>query len=222
MSYKSCFPRRSSIDAWFSNCKCIRMMSYWYFQVCKLPLTKTGCQEQSSEPKYTPKPSSSSGGWSQWLDWSLTQVWYAWDGKCWGRHGPFFPEPTHTAAFVFTVPIISYALGNSGCKRVLSGYHVNMPTALKKKEKESSSWNYWKLAPFGLVIPCMEYHPTVRSWAHPQCTPSGKCESWQPDRPVHRASSLYNHPAQLQPLKDKTNYINNLAELQSSGELKHA
>lgn len=92
MSYKSCFPRRSSINAWFSNCKCIRMMSHWYFQVGKLPSTKTGCQEQSSEPKYTPKPSSCSGGCSQWLDWSLAQVWYVWDGKRWGRHSPLFPR----------------------------------------------------------------------------------------------------------------------------------
>ena len=40
ISYKSCFPRRSSISAWFSKCKCIRMISYWYIQVSKLPSTK--------------------------------------------------------------------------------------------------------------------------------------------------------------------------------------
>ena len=49
--------------------------------------------------------------------------------------------------------------------------------------------------------------------------PSGKCESWQPDRPVHRVGNLYDHPAQLQPLEDKTNYMNNLMELNSVGNL---
>ena len=37
-------------------------------------------------------------------------------------------------SFVFTVPTLSHALENSGCKRVLSGYHVNMPSAFKKGE----------------------------------------------------------------------------------------
>ena len=93
---------------------------------------------------------------------------------------------------------------------------------LKKEKVSSSLGNYWKLVPFGPVIPCVGYHPADGSWAHPQCTPSGKCESWQPDRPVHRVGNLYNHPAQLQPLEDKTNYMNNLMELQFSGKFKHA
>lgn len=63
-------------------------------------------------------------------------------------------------SFVFTVPTRSHALENSGCKRVLSGYHVNVPSAFKKGESIKFSLkllemgSLWTRHPMCGISPC--------------------------------------------------------------------
>ena len=73
-----------------------------------------------------------------------------------------FPENL-PLSFVFTVPTLSHTLCNLGCKRVLSGYHVNMTSAFKKGESIKFSLKLLEIGSLWTRHPCVGYHPEDES-----------------------------------------------------------